>query len=112
MEVKATGKYIRISPHKVRRVVNLIRGRNIGEAMSILKFSPQRSSVAVEKVLRSAIANAETNYEMDLSKLFVARAYVDEGPTWRRFRPRAMGRADLKRRRTAHITVILGEKEA
>ncbi len=112
MEVKAVGKYIRISPHKVRQVVDLIRGKNVGEAISILKFTPKRSAAIVEKVIRSAAANAEHNYDMDPEQLYVIRAYVDEGPTWKRIKPRAMGRADLRRRRTSHVTVILSEKEA
>lgn len=111
MEAKAIAKFVRISPSKVRQVVDLIRGKNVKEALAILKFTPKRASAAVEKVVKSAVANAEHNYEMNADDLYVAKVYVDQGPTWKRFKPRAMGRADLMRRRTSHITVVVSEKE-
>lgn len=111
MEAMAVAKHVRISPRKVRRVVDLIRGKGVQEALAILRFSPQRASVAVEKVVKSAVANAEHNYDMDGDNLYIARAFVDEGPTWKRTQPRAMGRANLRRRRTSHITIVVGEKE-
>lgn len=93
MEAKAVARTVRIAPRKARLVVDLIRGKQVGEAISILKFTPKAASPIVEKVLNSAIANAEHNYEMDVNNLVVSKAYVDEGPTLKRFRPRAQGRA-------------------
>lgn len=110
-EARAVAKYIRISPRKARQVVDLIRGKKVGEALAILKFSPQRSAAAIAKVVKSAAANAEHNYEMDKDALVIAEAYVDQGPSLKRFKPRAMGRADLMVRRTSHITVVVREKK-
>lgn len=110
-EARAMAKHIRLSPRKVRQVVDLIRGKTVGEAMAILKFSPQRAATAIGKVVKSAAANAEHNLEMDKDALFIAEAYVDQGPTLKRYNPRAMGRADLIKRRTSHITVVVKEKE-
>lgn len=110
MEARAVARYVRISPRKARQVVDLIRGKTIQEALTILEFTPKRASLIVEKVLRSAMANAENNYDMDVDNLYVARAYVDEGPIMKRIRPRARGMADRIRKRTSHITVILKEK--
>lgn len=112
MEAKAVARYIRISPVKVRDVINLIRGKNINEALAILKFTPNRASVPVAKVVRSAAANAGHNYEMNEDDLFVFAAYVDQGPTLKRFRPRAYGRANVIRKRTSHITVVVKEKNS
>ncbi len=111
MEAKAVAKYIRVAPNKARQVVNMIRGKQVDEAKAILKFTPKRVAVAVEKVLNSAIANAEHNFDMDRENLFVTGIYVDQGPTMKRFKPRAMGRADMIRKRTSHITVVVSEKE-
>ena len=111
MEAKAVGRYIRISPYKVRQVVNLIRGKNVDEALAILKFTPKKASLVVEKVLRSAIANAEHNYNMDRDNLYISKIFVDQGPALKRYKPRAFGRADLIRRRTSHITVVVKERE-
>lgn len=111
MEAKAQARYIRIAPRKARQVIDLIRGKGVGEAMAILRYTPKKASAIIMKVLRSAIANAENNYDMDVHNLYVDRAWVDEGPTLRRFRPRAMGRATRIRKRTSHISVILKEKE-
>ncbi|GEL07463.1 50S ribosomal protein L22 [Salisediminibacterium halotolerans] len=111
MEAKAVAKQVRIAPRKVRLVVDLIRGKEVGEAVSILKHTTKKSSPVVEKVLNSAIANAEHNYEMEPDNLVVSQAYVDEGVTLKRFRPRAMGRASRINKRTSHITVVLKEKE-
>lgn len=110
-EARAVAKYIRLSPRKVMQVVDLIRGKKIGEALAILKFTPKRSSTAIEKVIKSAAANAEHNLEMSKDDLFIAEVFVDQGPTLKRFSPRAMGRADLMKRRTSHITVVVREKE-
>ncbi|QGG49180.1 50S ribosomal protein L22 [Heliorestis convoluta] len=113
MEVKtaqAVAKYVRTSPRKVRRVIDLIRGKAVADALAILKFTPVKSAVDVEKVLKSAIANAEHNYEMEVSNLIVHACYVDQGPSIKRIKPRAMGRADVIRKRTSHITVVVAEK--
>ncbi|GAW90905.1 50S ribosomal protein L22 [Calderihabitans maritimus] len=111
MEARAVARYIRISPRKVRQVVDLIRGKDVGEALAILRYTPKRAAKPVEKVLRSAIANAEHNYDMNPDNLYVFRIYVDQGPTLKRYKPRAYGRADLIRKRTSHITVVVKERE-
>jgi len=111
MEARAVARYIRISPWRARQVIDLIRGKSVREAEAILWATPKKASRIVAKVLKSAVANAEHNYNMDVDKLVVTRAYVDEGPTLKRYRPRAYGRADLRRRRTSHITVVVAEKE-
>lgn len=110
MEAKAIARQVRIAPRKVRLVVDLIRGKKVGEALAILAHTPKAASPIVEKVLKSAIANAEHNYEMDPNKLVVSKVYVDEGATLKRFRPRAMGRASRINKRTSHITVVVSEK--
>ncbi len=107
---KAIAKYIRISPRKVRLVVDLIRGKDVREALAILKYTPQRASEPVAKVVKSAAANAEHNYDMVKDDLYVAECYVDQGPTLKRYQPRARGRADVMRKRTSHITVVVKEK--
>jgi len=111
VEVKAVSKYIRLSPKKVRQVVNLIRGKSVDEALAILRYTPKRASEAVTKVVKSATANAENNLQMNKDELFVTACYVDQGPTYKRYKPRAMGRADIMRRRTSHITVVVGDKK-
>lgn len=110
MTAKAIARYVRISPRKVREVVDLIRGKSVNEALAILKFTPKRASVPVAKVIRSAAANAEHNYDMNRDNLYIAAAYVDQGPTWKRIRPRAYGRANIIRKKTSHITIVVGEK--
>jgi len=111
LEAKAMAKYIRISPRKVRQVVNLVRGKKIEEALAILKFTPKDAASAIAKVVKSAVANAEHNLELNRDALYISGIYVDQGPTLKRFTPRAQGRADLKRRRTSHITVVVSEKK-
>jgi len=106
-EVKATAKYIRMSPFKVRRVLDQIRGRSYREALIILEFMPYRACEPILKVLRSAAANAEHNEGLDRSSLVVSQAYADQGPVLRRFRPRAQGRAYQIRKPTCHITVAV-----
>lgn len=103
----ATARFVRITPMKARRVIDLIRGRAAGEALAVLQFAPQAASEQVRKVLASAVANAENNERLDRSDLVVTEAYVDEGPTLKRFRPRAQGRAFRIRKRTSHITVVV-----
>ena len=110
MGPQATLRWLRMSPRKVRLVIDTIRGTGVEEALNILTFSPKAASSPVAKLLRSAVANADNLEKYDLDKLFVETAFVDEGPTWRRWRPRAMGRATRVRKRTSHVTLILGEK--
>jgi large subunit ribosomal protein L22 len=111
MEAKAVAKFIRISPTKVRQVADLIRGKDIREALAILRYTPKGASLPISKVVKSAVANAEHNYEMNSDKLYISKIFVDQGPTLKRFRPRAMGRADRIRKRTSHITVVVSERE-
>ncbi|MFZ4454396.1 50S ribosomal protein L22 [Salibacterium aidingense] len=111
MQAKAVAKQIRIAPRKARLVVDLIRGKDIGEAVGILKNTPKAASPVVEKVLNSAVANAEHNYEMEPEDLYISEIFVDEGITLKRFRPRAMGRATRINKRTSHITVVVSEKK-
>jgi large subunit ribosomal protein L22 len=101
----ARARYVRVTPMKARRVIDLIRGRTAREALAVLEFAPQTASAPVSKVLASAMANAENNLGLDPDSLIVAGAFVDEGPTLKRFRPRAQGRAYRIRKRTSHITV-------
>ncbi len=110
MEARATAKYIRLSPQKARLVIDLIRGKNAGEAMSILRFTKKRATREIEKVLRSAISNAEQKSEtVDVDRLVVSKAYVNEGPRMKRIRPAPMGRAFRYQRRMSHITVVVEE---
>ncbi|HHW91378.1 MAG TPA: 50S ribosomal protein L22 [Firmicutes bacterium] len=110
MEAKAVARFVRIAPRKVRIVTDLIRGKKVDEAMAILQFTPKRGARLLEKVLRSAIANAQNNYEMDPGALYVKKVYVDEGPTLKRFHPRRMGQAFPILKRTSHISVVLEER--
>lgn len=110
-EAIATARYIRMSPTKARQVVDLIRGRHVDDARRVLRFNERGASTTVAKVLNSAIANAEHNRNLPADELVVARAWVDEGPTLRRFRPRAQGRATRIRKRTCHISVVVGRPE-
>jgi large subunit ribosomal protein L22 len=113
MEAKAQARYIRVPPQKARRVVDLIRGKQAGEAVAVLRFAPQAASEPVRKVVQSAIANARVNADraseaFDERELVVTAAFVDEGPTMKRFQPRAQGRAFRINKRTSHITVVVG----
>ena len=103
----AQARYVRTAPMKCRRVVDMVRGLDVQEALDILRFAPQAASEQVGKVLASAVANAENNKQLDPRDLFVSQAYVDEGPTLKRFRPRAQGRAYRIRKRTSHITIVV-----
>jgi large subunit ribosomal protein L22 len=107
MEARARARFVRVSPRKARRVTDLIRGKPAGEARRILSFSGLGAARSVQKVLNSAIANAEQNPGVISDNLVVARAHVDEGPTLHRWRPRALGRATRIRKRTSHITVVV-----
>ena len=110
MESKAVAKYVRIAPRKVRVVMDLIRGKNVADAFAILKFTPKAGADVVEKVLRSAVANAENNFDMDVDKLYVKTAFVDQGPTLKRIHPRSRGQAFKILKRTSHVTIIVDEK--
>lgn len=110
MEVRAVAKNIRRSPQKVRLVVDVVRGRSAREALAILSVMPQAAARDVYKVVRSAVANAENNFELDANELIVHRIYVDEGQTLKRFKARAHGRVAPRQRRSSHITAVLEEK--
>ena len=110
MEAKAHLKYARISPRKVKIVLDLIRGKDVATAMAILKNTPKSASEYLTKLLRSAVANAENNFNMDVSKLFVSECFVCPGPTLKRIRPRAQGRAFRINKRTSHVTLAVSEK--
>ena len=107
----ATLKYARISSRKVKIVADLIRGKSAEEALAIVKFTPKASSAIIEKLLKSAIANAENNHGMKSNKLYVDQIYANQGPTLRRIRPAAKGSAVRIRKRTSHITIVLKERE-
>ncbi|NLP18413.1 MAG: 50S ribosomal protein L22 [Firmicutes bacterium] len=111
MEAKAVARHIRIAPRKVRIVADLIRGKDVNEALAILRFTPKRGARLLEKALRSAVANAQDKYDSDPGSLYVKRVYVDEGPTLKRFRPRRMGQAFPVLKRTSHISVVVEEAE-
>ena len=111
MEARAIVKYARISPRKVKIVLDLIRNKPVGVAMGILKNTPKAASEYLEKLLKSAIANAENNHNMDVNKLYIAECFATQGPTLKRVQPRAQGRAFRILKRTSHITLVLKEKE-
>jgi large subunit ribosomal protein L22 len=112
MEAKAIGRFVRISPQKIRLVCDQIRGKRVEEALSVLEFTPRKGAKLVAKVLRSGIANAENNQNLDVDALFVKRIEVGPGPTLKRFLPRAQGRATPLLKRTSHITIVLDERSA
>ncbi len=111
MEARAVARHIRLSPSKVQRLVQLIRGRGVRDAQALLRFTPNRAARVVEKVLKSAVANAENNYDLARDDLVVARAFVDTGPSTKRVQARARGRADVITKRSSHVTVIVAERE-
>ncbi len=111
MVAKAQARFIRIAPRKARLVMDLIRGKDVDNALSVLRFTPRKGAKIIEKVLNSAVANAQNNHDMNKGELFIAQGYVDEGPVLKRFRPRAQGRASRIRKRTSHITLILEERK-
>ncbi len=115
MEAKASARHVRVTPQKARRIVDLIRGKKAVEAVAVLQFAPQSASDPIQKVLESAIANARVKADQvaaafDERNLVISEAFVDEGPTMKRFRPRAQGRAARINKRTSHITVVVAEK--
>ena len=112
MEAKAVAKYVRMSSSKLKPVVDLVRGKDLNEALTILKFTPGKGSELVEKVVQSAAANAENNHNMNLDELYVAEINANQGPTMKRWRAGAQGRAGMILKRTSHIYVTLKEKPA
>ena len=110
MEAKAIARHVRISSRKAKLVADLIRGKKVEEALAILKLTPKGASPIIEKVVNSAVANAENNHELDKEKLYIAEVYANQGPTMKRFRPRAQGRASKILKRTSHIGVVVREK--
>ena len=111
MEAKATAKYVRMSPSKLKPVTDLVRGKDLNEALTILKFTPGKGAELVEKVVHSAAANAENNHDMNPDELYVAEIYANQGPTMKRFRAGALGRASMILKRTSHIAVTLKSRE-
>lgn len=110
MEARAIVKYVRISPRKAQLVADLVRGKKVDEALAILKFTPRGAAPIIEKLVKSAVANAENNHNMNADNLYISEIYANQGSTMRRFRPRAFGRAGIIRKRTSHIGVVLREK--
>jgi large subunit ribosomal protein L22 len=110
METTAKAKFVRIAPRKVRLVMDMVRGKPVEEALHTLGLVRKSASPVIEKVIRSALANAENNLGMSPEGLFIKKACVDEGPTMKRFMPRAMGRATMIKKRTSHITVVLADR--
>ncbi len=112
METQASARYVRIAPRKVRIVVDLIRGKSVGDALAILRNTPKAASPLVEKVLSSAVANAEHNFEIKGDNLYVAKVFVDQGPTLKRFKARARGMASRINKKTSHVTLVVAEKNS
>lgn len=110
MEVKAVARNIRIAPRKIRIVADLVRGKNIGEAYAILKFTPKVGADVLVKVLKSAVANAEHNYDMNVDNLYISEVFVDQGPTLKRIHPRSRGQAFSILKRSSHVTVVVKER--
>ena len=109
-EARAVAKFIRVAPRKARAVVDLIRGKTLSEARTILEFTPRAAARVVKKVLDSAAANAEFNHHLKLENLYIKEARVDQGPALKRYRPRAMGRASMIKHYTSHIKIVLAER--
>jgi large subunit ribosomal protein L22 len=110
VEAKAIAKYVRIAPRKINLVAAEIRGKQVDEALAILKFTPKRGAEVLEKVLKSAVANAENNNDMDRANLYISEAYGNQGPTLKRWRPRSQGRAYPILKRTSHVGIVVTEK--
>jgi large subunit ribosomal protein L22 len=110
MEVRAISKYVRVSPNKVRKVVDAVKGKPVESGLQILKFMPQKSASILEKILRSAVANADQNADIDIDLLIIRNIIADQGPTLKRWKARARGRGTRVLKRTSHITVILAEE--
>ena len=110
MEIRAVARYVRISPQKVRLVMAQVRGKKVEDALGLLTFAPQKGARILKKLVDSAVANAQENADMDVDNLYISKIYADEGPTLKRWRPRALGRASKILKRTSHLTVVLDEK--
>lgn len=110
METQAKSRYLLVTPRKARLVVDMIRGRSVEQALGILEFVTKRAGRMIAKTVKSAVANAENLQSIDVDKLYIARAYVDEGPTLKRFMPRAHGRATPIMKRTSHVTIVVDER--
>ncbi|MCD6295111.1 MAG: 50S ribosomal protein L22 [Deltaproteobacteria bacterium] len=110
MEVKAVARFVRVSPQKVRLVMAQVRGEKVGDALGLLSFAPQKGAKILKKLVDSAVANAQENADLDVDNLYISKIYADEGPTQKRWRPRALGRATKILKRTSHLTVVLDEK--
>ena len=110
MEARAIAKYVRMSPMKVGVVLDLIRGKNVNEAFAILQYTPKEAAVVINKVLKSAVANAENNHDLNVENLYVAETFVGAGPTLKIFRPMDHGKAFRINKRTSHITVVVKER--
>ncbi|WP_425445979.1 50S ribosomal protein L22 [Dethiothermospora halolimnae] len=111
MEAKAIAKYVRIAPRKAQIVADLVRGKDVDEAIAILKYTPKKGAKIIEKVVKSAVANAENNFDLDRENLYISEIYANEGPTMKRMRPRAQGRGYVIRKRNSHIGVVVKERE-
>jgi len=111
LEVKAVLRYIRISSQKTRLVIDMIRGMDVSKAKVVLDFTPKKAAKIVKKVLSSAVANAIENHGMKKENLYISKIYVDQGPTLKRMKPRARGRADKIKKRTSHITIYISQRE-
>jgi large subunit ribosomal protein L22 len=109
MEAKAVARFVRIAPRKARQVADLIRGKKVEDALAILRFTPRFAAETITKVLKSAVANAENNFQLNRNGLIVSEAFVDQGPTMKRFHPRAQGRMAMIHKKTSHITVVVKE---
>ncbi|MFT8314795.1 MAG: 50S ribosomal protein L22 [Clostridium sp.] len=110
MEARSIAKYVRMSSMKIGIVLDLIRDKNVNEAFAILQYTPKDAADVVSKVLKSAVANAENNLNLDVNRLYVADAFTGQGPTLKRFRPHAQGRAFKIKKRTSHITLVVKER--
>jgi large subunit ribosomal protein L22 len=111
MEARAISKYVRVAPRKARLVVDMIRGRRVEEALGILEFTLKRAGRMIAKTVKSAVANAENTQNVDVDRLYVKQAFVDGGPTIKRFMPRAHGRATRVNKRTSHVTIVVDERQ-
>ncbi|QSX05994.1 50S ribosomal protein L22 [Sedimentibacter sp. zth1] len=111
MEARAIAKHVRVSSRKMRFICDMVRGKSVEEALTILKFTPNKGAKILEKVVKSAAANAENNFDMNRDQLFVSEVYSNQGPTTKRFRPRSQGRAFKILKRTSHIGVVVKERD-
>jgi len=110
MEIKAVAKFVRVSPQKIRVVMAQLRGENVQNALGLLSFAPQKGAKILKKLVDSAVANAHENTNVDVDRLYISKIYADQGPSQKRWSPRALGRATKILKRTSHLTVVLDEK--